>query len=80
VENTPMQAVIDRYKTDKVKPIPHRTEAEDFIVQDTNSAIWYVETQRSNGYNTNGNYEYFCIRNTLLFEGIKKVDKIKLEE
>ncbi len=77
--NTPMQAVINQYKTDEVKLVDPRNNG--FVVRDTNGAIWHVETKSSNkGYNTNGYYEYITIRNTLLFEGIKKVDKIKLEE
>ena len=76
-ENTPLQAVVDRYKTDEIKLDAYRPLC--FIVRDTNNAIWYVETEQS-GMNTNGNYEYYCVRNTLLFNGRKNVDKVKLED
>jgi hypothetical protein len=77
--NTPSQAVVSQYNTDEVKQVQFRPL--DFIVRDTNGAIWYVETESRGGYATNDNYyTYKCVRNTLLFQGIKKVDRRRLEE
>lgn len=76
VNNTPLQAVTDRYKTDQIKQVP--SSIYNFIVKDTNGSIWFVETGEK-GLNDDNQYGFTCIKNTLLFEGIKKVDDTNLK-
>lgn len=74
--NTPIQAVIDDFQTDEVRDI---VSTSYFIVRDTNQSIWLVTTTDQGP--VDGTYYTFRVETkTLIFKGVKKLDKIKLEE
>jgi hypothetical protein len=68
------QAVINVYKTTEViSCIECRGNFTDFIVRDTNGAVWFVDVRYLKG-------KLDIYSATLLFDKIKKVDKTKIEE
>jgi hypothetical protein len=75
--NTPMSSVVQEFHTSDVRAVPYTTS--QFIVRDTNGTVWFTDTHNPS-VQSNGYFDYICYRQTLLFDNVKKVDKLKLEE